>query len=439
MRTSVSCYSAEAGSSCKVDRNWRLRGTVCALVKQIFTMHRTFLVCISTLLYAAWSAGLASAQDFDWGKRNSDFPPAFEGQFRAPIVTTDVELATRVLAEGLDVPWGVAVLPDGKGLLLTERSGKLRHLSLDGTLSAPLSGLPAVHARGQGGLLDVAVGPDFGSDLWVYMSYAKPLSRGRSVTAAARARINKDLTALSDLEEIFVQTPPSSTSKHYGSRLVFDGAGHLFITTGEHSSRSERRLAQDLSTSYGKVIRLTVDGKVPASNPHVGETGHRPEIWSSGHRNIQGAALDAEGRLWTIEHGPRGGDELNRPEAGKNYGWPIISYGINYIGTDVGDGIAVLPGLEQPEYFWDPVIAPSGMSFHSGDAFPEWNGDLLIGGLVARAIVRLDIDAEGRVRGEERLLRGIGRVRDVDVLPDGSIIALVEGRTGSVVHITPER
>lgn len=393
---------------------------------------------VFTLLLTVVSA-LARADDFNWGQRNSSLEPAFAAQFRAPVMTSQSALASRVLVRGLEVPWGVASLPDGAGLLVTERPGRLRHVSLDGAVSQPLSGVPAVVARGQGGLLDVAIGPDFSTERWVYLTYAKPLGWGRSVTAAARGRLSEDLSELRDLEEIFEQTPPSRTEKHYGSRLVFDQQGHVFITTGERSSRSERVLAQDLSTTYGKVVRLHLDGAVPDDNPFTETSDARPELWSLGHRNIQGAALDANGQLWTIEHGPRGGDELNRPEPGKNYGWPTISYGINYSGSDIGEGIAAAPGLEQPVYFWDPVIAPSGMSFHSGELFSEWNGDLLIGGLVARAIVRLDIDNNGRVRGEERLFTGIGRVRDVEVLADGSIIALVEGRGGSLVHITPDR
>lgn len=371
------------------------------------------------------------------GKRAASFTPAFEGQFRVPLVASDITLKTRQIADGLKVPWGVASLPGAGGLLVTERDGQLRHITLDGVMSSPIEGVPAVHARGQGGLLDVALGPNFSDDRLVYLTYAKPLGGGQSVTAAARGTLSDDLTSLHSVTEIFVQSPPSPTAKHYGSRVVFDPSGYIYVTTGEHSSGSERVLAQDLSTTYGKVVRLAPDGSIPDGNPFIARVDALPEIWSYGHRNMQGAAFDDNGALWTIEHGPRGGDELNRPEAGANYGWPIISYGTNYSGTSIGDGIAVAAGLEQPVYFWDPVIAPSGMSFHSGDAFRQWNGDLLIGGLVARALVRLDFDDEGRVRGEEHLLPGIGRVRDVEVLDDGSLVLLVEGSGGSVVHVTP--
>ncbi len=391
-------------------------------------------MAISVLLLATT---LAIADDFKWGSRNTSFDPAFPEQFRAPAQQSATELGTRTLADGLEVPWGIATLPSGEGFLVTERAGRLRHVTLDGRVSDPVDGVPEVYSRGQGGLLDVALSPDFDSDRLVYLTYAKPLGWRKSVTAAARGRINEELSALEDVSEIFVQNPPSTTSKHYGSRIVFDEEGYAFITTGEHSSGSERVLAQDLSTTYGKVVRLAPDGTVPADNPFVDTPDALPEIWSYGHRNIQGATVDQAGRLWTIEHGPRGGDELNRPQAGANYGWPVISYGINYIGTDIGEGIAVADGMEQPVYFWDPVIAPAGMSVHRGESFSEWNGDLLIGGLVARAVVRVDIGADGLVQGEERLLSGIGRVRDVEVLEDGSFVVLVEGDTGAVVHVTP--
>ncbi len=371
------------------------------------------------------------------GKRATSLSPAFDRQFRVPWSDSATSLSTRTLADGLQVPWGVASLPNSEGLLVTERSGQLRHVTLDGKLSSPLQGVPEVHARGQGGLLDVALGPDFAIDRLVYFSYAKPVGDGLSVTAAARGTLREDLAAIENLVDIFVQSPPSPTAKHYGSRVVFDENGHVYVTTGEHSAESERVLAQDLATTYGKVIRLGPDGEIPPDNPFVDRDDAMPEIWSYGHRNIQGAAFDQDGVLWTIEHGPRGGDELNQPEAGGNYGWPVITYGINYWGTSIGEGIATATGMEQPVYFWDPVIAPSGMSFHSGEAFSHWNGDLLIGGLVARALVRMDIDNNGDIIGEEHLLPGIGRVRDVEVLQDGSLVLLVEGSTGSVVHVTP--
>jgi glucose/arabinose dehydrogenase len=392
----------------------------------------TFLVVMALVLCAP-----ACANEPVRGNRATSLPPAFEGQFRAPWSDSDTALSTRTVADGLQVPWGVASLPDGSGLLVTERSGQLRYITFDGQVSPPIEGVPEVHARGQGGLLDVALGPDFATDRLVYLTYAKPLGGGMSVTAAARGTLSDDLGSLQDVTDIFVQSPPSPTAKHYGSRIVFDEQGYIYVTTGEHSAASERVLAQDLGTTYGKVIRLSPDSALPQDNPFVDRDGAMPETWSYGHRNIQGAAFDRNDVLWTIEHGPRGGDELNRPEAGGNYGWPVITYGVNYSGSSIGEGIAAAPAMEQPTYFWDPVIAPSGMSFHSGEAFSHWNDDLLIGGLVARALVRLDIGTDGSIIGEEHLLPGIGRVRDVEVLEDGTLVLLVEGSTGSVVHVTP--
>lgn len=379
----------------------------------------------------------AQAQDFERGARNTDFSPAFERQFRAPLVDSDVALERTVLTDEVARPWGIAVLPDDAGYLVTERTGALRHLTLDGALSDPVAGVPEVWARGQGGLLDVAIGPAFATDRRIYLTYAKPMGDGMSATAAARGVLSEDLRALSEVEDIFVQSPPSPTSKHYGSRIVFDDRGHAFITTGEHSSLEERDYAQDLGKTYGKVIRLRLDGSVPDDNPFVGDPDAAPEIWSYGHRNIQGAAIDASGKLWTIEHGPKGGDELNAPEAGENYGWPVVSYGRRYAGPLIGIGEASAEGMTQPVYFWDPVIAPGGMAVHSGEAFSKWNGDLLASGLVSGSVVRLAIGEDGLVEAEERLLTGIGRVRDVEVLEDGTFLVLIDADRGEVIHVKP--
>ena len=395
--------------------------------------QRTFFLSALSLALAL----PAGAETFERGERETDFAPAFDAQFRAPILSSDAALVTETLAEGLAHPWGIATLPDGTGYLVTERGGRLRHLAADGTLSGPLAGVPEVLAQRQGGLLDVAVGPGFAEDRLVYLTYAKPLGDGMSATAAARGRLADDLSALENVEDIFVQSPPSPSPMHYGSRIVFDDAGHAFVTTGEHSTASERVYAQDLDKTYGKIVRLRLDGSVPGDNPFVGDAGAAAEIWSLGHRNIQGAAIDADGTLWTIEHGPRGGDELNRPEPGKNYGWPVISYGREYGGGPVGSGEARAEGLEQPVYFWDPVIAPGGMAFHAGETFSEWNDDLLVGGLVAQAVVRLELGDDGLVHGEERLLEGIGRVRDVEVLDDGSFLVLIDAPDGAVIRVTP--
>jgi glucose/arabinose dehydrogenase len=266
----------------------------------------------------------------------------------------------------------------------------------------------------------------------VFWTYAKAVGGG-TVTAAARGTLTTD-GRLENVTDIFVQAPPSRTPKHYGSRIIPMSDGTVWITTGEHASGADRDKAQDLETTYGKVIRILADGTVPSDNPFVGRDGI-DSIWSYGHRNMQGAAIDGTGRLWTIEHGPRGGDELNHPEAGMNYGWPVISYGINYDGSAVGSGLAVQAGMEPPVYYWDPVIAPGGMAFYNGP-YRDWAGDLLIGSLNPGALVRLQMKG-GVVVGEERLVTDQGRIRDVEVMADGSVLLLVDSPDGVVLRVTP--
>jgi glucose/arabinose dehydrogenase len=326
----------------------------------------------------------------------------------------------------------MAFLPDGR-LLVTERPGRLRIVEASGRLSAPLSGVPEVLAQGQGGLLDVALDPRFAETRLVYLSYAEPDTGGRAGTAVARGRL--DAGGLSDVRVIYRQLPKVSGGNHFGSRLVFGRDGTLFVALGDRYSYRDG--AQDLAVGFGKVVRINPDGSVPADNPFVGRAGARPEIWSSGHRNIQAAALHpATGRLWIVEHGPRGGDELNRPEAGKNYGWPVITYGIEYTGGRIGEGTAK-PGMEQPVYYWDPVIAPSGMAFYTGEAYPGWTGSLFIGGLRTRCLVRLTLQ-DGRVAGEERLLGDLGeRIRDVRQGPDGLLYLLTDRRDGRLLRVLP--
>ncbi|KPP89112.1 MAG: glucose/sorbosone dehydrogenase family protein [Rhodobacteraceae bacterium HLUCCA08] len=378
---------------------------------------------------------LASAQ-VEQGPANADFAPAFEAQTRAPALPETAVTVTR-FAEGLDTPWGIAALPDG-GYLVTERSGALRRVGPDGAVSEPISGVPEVDARRQGGLLDVVVGPDFETDRRVWITYAKRV-RGGTVTAAATGTLSADGTLLEDMREIFEQSPPSPNPMHFGSRIVLDPGGeNAFITLGEHFTPQERVLAQDLGTTYGKVVRVdALDGAPPADNPFSGQDS-LGSIWSYGHRNPQGAALDGAGQLWVLEHGPRGGDELNRIEPGVNYGWPVISYGINYNGSDVGGGIAVAEGMAQPVYYWDPVIAPGGLTFYDGDAF-DWEGDALASGLVAQSLVRLRIE-DGQVVGEERIAEGVGRVRDVEVAGDGSVLILIDAPApfGEILRLTPQ-
>ncbi|MGB3406527.1 MAG: PQQ-dependent sugar dehydrogenase [Jannaschia sp.] len=379
---------------------------------------------------------LSLAQTHEWGARNTDFPPAFPEQFRASLVDSGVALTTRALAQGLEHPWGIATLPEGAGWLVTERPGRLRHISSDGTLSDAIEGTPEVLAAKQGGMLDVALDPEFADNRVIFLTYAKTVGDG-SATAAARMVLSDDMTSVSEVRDIFVQDPPSPSPMHYGSRVVPLPDGTVAITSGEHFTESERVYAQDLDRTYGKVIRVTPEGDVPEGNPFVDQANAVDTIWSYGHRNIQGAAVAPDGTLWTIEHGPAGGDELNTPEAGLNYGWPVISYGENYNGSSVGTASAVQEGMEQPVYFWDPVIAPGGMAFHSGETFADWNGDLLIGSLKPGGVVRLSLE-DGMVVEEERLLTDLGRIRDVEVLADGSFIVLTDFEDGQVLHVTPE-
>ncbi len=371
------------------------------------------------------------------GEKNvPEFEPAFENQTRAPAVTTEAELTSTALAGGLEHPWGIAVLPEGAGYLVTERPGRLRHVSTDGSLSGPIAGMPEVLAQDQGGLLDIAVGPDFADDRRIYWTYAKPLEGGMSATAAGRGVLNEDLTEVTEVEDIFVQEPPSPSPMHYGSRIVFDDAGHAFVTTGEHFTDDQRVYAQDLDKTYGKVIRVNLDGTVPEDNPFAGQDGAVASIWSLGHRNIQGA-LVRDGQVWTIEHGPKGGDELNRPQAGANYGWPEVSYGERYDEGPIGTGEPRGEGFEEPVYYWDPVIAPGGMVAYEGDAFPEWQGEFLIGSLYPGGIVRVVLE-EDRVTGEERLVRDLGRVRDIELLEDGTFLAITDREAGELLHFMPK-
>lgn len=400
-------------------------------------VRNALLLSVSALISAPL-AHAQTAEPVEQGQKNvPDFEPAFPEQTRAPASDSGVTLAVEAVAEGLVNPWGIAVLPDG-GFLVTERAGDLRMVSAEGELSAPIEGVPEVLAEEQGGLLDVALGPDFAEDRMIYLTYAKPLDDGMSATAAARGMLAEDGSALTEVEDIFVQEPGSPSPMHYGSRIDFDGEGHALITTGEHFTEEERVYSQDLDKTYGKVIRVNLDGSTPEDNPFVGEQGAIDTIWSYGHRNIQGSDVHPEtGELWTIEHGPQGGDELNRPEAGLNYGWPVISYGQNYDGTPIGESMTAMEGMEQPVYYWDPVIAPGGMLFYEGEMFADWQGDLLIASLLPGAVVRLELDGD-TVTGEERLLTDQGRVRDITAAADGALLVLIDDPDGSVLRLTPE-
>ncbi|MGR3321594.1 MAG: PQQ-dependent sugar dehydrogenase [Pseudooceanicola sp.] len=370
---------------------------------------------------------------FTRGERNTDLEPAQAQQFRTELVSSGIETSRETVAGGLVHPWGIEVLPGDGGYLVTERAGRLRHVARDGTLSDPISGLPEVAAQKQGGLLDVALGPDFAEDRMIYWTYAKPVDDGFA-TAAARGVLNEDMTEVTGVEDIFVQEPAVPAPMHFGSRIVFDGEGHAFVTTGEHFTQEFRQYAQDLDTTFGKVVRINLDGTTPKDNPFVGDDSAIDTIWSYGHRNIQGAFM-RDGELWTIEHGPKGGDELNLTEAGKNYGWPVISYGEQYSGQPIGSGEAVQDGMEQPVYFWDPVIAPAGMTIYEGEAFDAWQGDVLISSLYPGGLVRIEME-DGQVVAEERLARDLGRVRDIAVDYDGTLLVLTDFEDGQIVRIS---
>ena len=335
------------------------------------------------------------------------------------------------VARGLEHPWGLAFLPDGR-MLVTERAGRLRLAERDGRLSEPLGGVPEVAAQGQGGLLDVALSPGFAQDRLVYVSFSEH-GDGGAGTAVARGRLGE--RGLEGTQVIWRQQPKVGGGNHWGSRLVFRRDGTLFVTLGDRFAYRER--AQDLSVTIGKIVRINADGSVPRDNPFVGRAGARPEIWSYGHRNVQAAALHPQtGDVWTVEHGARGGDELNRPEAGKNYGWPVITYGVDYSGAKIGEGTAK-PGMEQPVYYWDPVIAPSGATFYTGDAFPDWKGSMFIGGLVSRVLVRLTLEGS-RVAREERYLADLGeRIRDVRQGPNGFLYLLTDNPAGRILRVIP--
>jgi aldose sugar dehydrogenase len=337
------------------------------------------------------------------------------------------------VARGLANPWAVAFLPDGR-FLVTERAGRLRIVERDGRLGEPVAGLPAVDSGGQCGLLDVALDPKFADNAWVYWSYAEAGEGGNS-TAVARGKLQGN--RLVEVQKIFTQQPKVSSTLHCGSRLVFARDGRLFVVLGDRFSRKED--AQTLDNHLGKVVRIEADGKVPADNPFVGTPGAKPEIWSLGHRNMQGAALHpVTGELWATEHGPQGGDELNVVRAGKNYGWPLITYGRNYgLGTRIGEE-GPRPGFEQPLKVWLPVsVAPSGMSFLTSERYPGWKGNLFMGTLRGQSLLRLEIDGSNVIKEESLLGTANSRIRDVRQGPDGFLYVLTDSADGQLLRLVP--
>ena len=381
--------------------------------------------------------------------------PAFAGQTRGCAVRSSVGFEVTVLANGLERPWAVEPMPDGS-FLITEKAGRMRIVSPKGQVGEPIAGLlpvgqggvteagkqgglPPITARGQGGLLDVALSPTFAKDNAIFWSFSEQ-REGGSGTSVATGILSADRKRIDNVRVVFRALPTYDNGMHFGSRLAFGPDGKLYITLGDRFDKAVTRpQAQHTNSHIGKVIRINPDGSVPNDNPLAGQQGALPEIWSLGHRNIQSAAIDDVGRLWTVEHGAQGGDELNLIEKGKNYGWPIISYGEEYSGEPIPGNITAKAGLEQPVYYWDPVIAPSGMEYYTGTAFPEWRGSIFIGGLASQRLVRLVIK-NNRVTGEEHLLTERGkRIRDVRQGPDGALYVVTDDSNGELWRIGPRK
>src|SRR5688572_27097211 len=368
--------------------------------------------------------------------------PAFAGQTDAPERKLNVAFDVVTVADGINTGWSLAFLPNGK-MLVTERGGRLLVVGPDGSRSEPVAGLPPVDARGQGGLLDVALDPDFATNSTFYWSFSEPQPEGANNTAVAKGRlVDGPAPRVEDVRVIYHQVPAMASRAHFGSRLVFGRDKTLFVTQGDRSFEPGRMQSQDKNSLVGKFVRINRDGSIPADNPFVGQTGARPEMWSIGHRNAQAAALHpTTGELWAIEHGTRGGDELNIARKGKDYGWPTIAYGIEYRGGPILGGITAKEGMEQPVYYWDPVIGPSGMAFYTADLFPAWKGSLFVGGHATYDLVRLSLDGD-RVVGEERLLKELAprpRVRDVRQGPDGALYVLTDSTSGKLLKLVPRR
>ena len=361
-------------------------------------------------------------------------PSAAEANTPRTETTQAGEMRIETIASGLEHPWAVALLPDG-GFLVTEHTGRLRRIAADGKVSPPIAGVPAVFAEGQGGLLDVVLDPAFANNRRIWLSYAEPGDDGTAGTAVATATLGA--AALGDVRVVYRQEPKLDGSTHFGSRIAFDGKGHVFISQGE---RNHKAMAQDLGVLQGKLVRLDLDGSVPADNPFVGREGARAETWSYGHRNMQGLAVDPRtGRVWESEHGPRGGDEINRPEAGKNYGWPLISDGMDYAtGRPYRETIGTsAPGMERPYHVWEKSPALSGMAFYTGHPGSPWNDSLFLGALAGRSLIRLQLDGE-RIVAEERLLGDLGeRIRDVRAGADGNLYVLTDEGDGRLLRIVP--
>jgi glucose/arabinose dehydrogenase len=366
-----------------------------------------------------------------------DQRPTFPEQNRAPGISSNVTFAVTVLAKELKNPWAVEPLPNGD-LLITEKPGLLRIVSAKGQVGEPIKGLPAVYATGQGGLLDVALSPSFSTDQTIYWSFSEPRGDKGNATSVAKGMLSADRRSLSQVRVIFQALPAYDGDKHYGSRLAFGPDGMLYVSLGERSDKEIRPQAQQMNSHMGKILRITPDGKPAPDNPFAKQAGALPEIWTVGQRNVQATAFDAQGQFWSIDMGPQGGDELNRIEGGKNYGWPVVTFGEEYSGEPIPNSVTTKQGYVDPVYYWDPVISPSGAQFYSGDAFPAWRGNLFVGSLSDRELVRLQIE-NGRVTGEERLLSDRKqRVRDVRQGPDGALYIVTDAADGELWKIAPQ-
>ncbi len=357
---------------------------------------------------------------------NTDYTPAFTGQTRIGSVTTSTAYHSTVLTTSLSNPWGITSLPDGR-LLITQKGGGMRIVTVEGTVGNTIGGMPNVNSGGQGGLLGLCLDPDFESNRMVYWVFSESVSGG-NITSVAKGRLTDNETTIESATVIYRSNTPHNSTLHYGGRILFDLTGNLFVSIGEKSSQDARPLAQSVSSSLGKVIRITKNGQPAPGNPVFSQGGALPELYSIGHRNPQGLALHpVTGEIWQSEHGPRGGDEINRLQAGANFGWPTITYGIEYGGQTIGAGIQQQNGMEQPTYYWDPVVSPSGIVFYSGNRVPEWQNNLFVGSLSGQHIVRLVIDNNNKVVGEERLLASEGqRFRDMTQGTDGALYAITD-------------
>ncbi|MCC8409449.1 PQQ-dependent sugar dehydrogenase [Mucilaginibacter sp. UR6-1] len=395
----------------------------------------TTLLAVSLITLASCSKNNATSDNetnpttsvnpVETGRANASYRPAFDGQTRISGIRTTTAIQTSVITSSLTAPWGIATLPDDR-FLITEKAGNMRIVTSTGTVSSPITGFPAVNSSGQGGLLDVAVDPNFQSNRMIYWTYVRSVGGGNAI-AVGRGRLSTNESAIESPTVIYSSTTPSSQTSNYGSRIIFDAMGNLLVSFGDRTSNEVRIEAQSVNSSIGKVIRITTNGTAAAGNPPFNQPGALPELYTIGHRNPQGLAIHpVTGDIWESEHGPRGGDEINRLRPGANYGWPVISYGIEYSGQAVGAAIQQQNGMEQPVYYWDPVVSPSGITFYAGSRIPEWQNNLFLCSLTQTHIIRLVIE-NNRVTGEERLLAAENqRFRDIIQGPDQALYAITD-------------